>query len=154
MWPSDKTVWRPWPTASSALHTLDAMRFVRTPLNLWGSRTLRIIWRISCTLRIDILFRTGNCDCAFSGVRPTQSKVLEGAKYFDVTQATVFDLGYRLSKHKTTRYSRNFGAMALLTPWVCLCVHFSKTERVALFYWKFTKGGFKVRLAQVLGENE
>jgi len=44
--------------------------------------------------------------------------MLQGAKYFDFKQAKLFDLGHRLSKHNTTKYARNFGAMALLPPLV------------------------------------
>jgi len=38
-----------------------------------------------------------------------QPKVLLGAKSFDLKRATVFCVGYRLSKHKMTRYAKNNG---------------------------------------------
>jgi len=37
-------------------------------------------------------------------------------KYFDFKRATVFCLGHRLSKHKTTRYARHFGGITVLHP--------------------------------------
>jgi len=37
-------------------------------------------------------------------------------EYFDFRRATVFCVGHRLTKHKTTRYARNFGGMAPLPP--------------------------------------
>jgi len=37
---------------------------------------------------------------------------------FDFSRATVFSLGYRLSKRKMTTYSKNVGVM---TPWLRLC---------------------------------
>jgi len=40
----------------------------------------------------------------------SQPKILRGAKH--LTQATVFGVGHRLSKHETTRYARNLGGMA------------------------------------------
>jgi len=50
--------------------------------------------------------------------RRSQTKILGGgswgAKVFDFRWATVFCLGYRLSKHKMTRYAKNVGGMA---PW-------------------------------------
>jgi len=36
-----------------------------------------------------------------------QPKTLGRAKYSDFERATAFDLGHRLSKHKTTRYVSN-----------------------------------------------
>jgi len=40
-----------------------------------------------------------------------------GGKYFDLKRAMIFDLGHRLSKHKTTRYARNSGGvLAPLAP--------------------------------------
>jgi len=43
------------------------------------------------------------------------------AKYFDFKRATVFSLSHRLSKHKTTRYARNFGvSRPLWPPWLRL----------------------------------
>jgi len=45
-------------------------------------------------------------------------------KYFDFEQATLFYLGHRPSKHKTTRYVRNLGGgMVHLGP---LAAHISK----------------------------
>jgi len=37
-----------------------------------------------------------------------QSKLILGGKFFDFRLATVFYLGYRLSKHKMTRHSKHF----------------------------------------------
>ena len=45
--------------------------------------------------------------CNFKSVEA--SVALGGVKYFDFKRATVFGLAHCLSKHKTTRYARNFG---------------------------------------------
>ena len=42
----------------------------------------------------------------------------EGGKSFDFQRATVFCMGHRLSKHKTTRYARNFWDMAPVKQWI------------------------------------
>jgi len=45
---------------------------------------------------------------------------LGGAKYFDFKGGTVFGLAYRLSKHKTKKYARNFlGALSSLPGYAC-----------------------------------
>jgi len=51
-----------------------------------------------------------------------QPKILVGAKYSDFKPITVFGLGYRLSKYKTTKYAANLkGAIVLFaTTWLRL----------------------------------
>ena len=43
-------------------------------------------------------------------------KFSEGAITFALRRATVFALGHRISKLKTTKYARMFGVVAPLTP--------------------------------------
>jgi len=43
-------------------------------------------------------------------------KRFEGAKMFDFRRKTLFCLGYRLSKHKMTIYSKHLGAIVPLAP--------------------------------------
>jgi len=44
---------------------------------------------------------------------PQAAQYFGEAKYFELKRATVFGLGLRVTKHKTTRYARNLWGMAL-----------------------------------------
>ena len=59
-------------------------------------------------------------------------KNLWGAKMFDFRRATVFCMEYRFSKHKMTRYSKNFGGHDPLGP-VATPMHYRVETRWAWF---------------------
>jgi len=58
-------------------------------------------------------------DLPLSATNGVASRKIEGGKNFNFRRATVFCLGYRLSKHEITRYAKIWGVMA---PWLRLCL--------------------------------
>jgi len=57
----------------------------------------------------------------------SQPKTL-GGSYFEFKRATVFCLGHRVSKHKTTRYAKNLKSPWPLYPLTTLYVQYSQTK--------------------------
>jgi len=67
----------------------------------------------------------------------SQHKFVLGQEMFDFRRATVFCLGYRLSKHKTIRYYKNFGGNCL--PWLHPCTEGrSHPDPRQLRHWLWT----------------
>jgi len=61
-------------------------------------------------------------------------KILAGDQHLDIKPTTVFGLGHRLSKHKTTRYAGNLlgGAWLLRPPWLRPCI---RLLSLILIWW-------------------
>ena len=74
------------------------------------------------------------CESGYMQQR-SQTNFVLGDKNFDFTRATVFCSRHCLSKHKMTRWARNFGSMAPLASWLRLWLQEKNEEERTVLTW-------------------